>query len=692
MRNRIDTSHLERRAYVYVRQSTAAQVFAHGESTQRQYGLVDRAVALGWARDAVEVIDEDQGRSGATVAGRAGFARLADAVAHGQAGAVFAVEVSRLARCSQDWQQLLALCAVARVVVVDEQTVYDPNDHDAKLLLDLKGTMSEAELHWLGLRLTGARQHKARRGALRLAAPTGYVWTDTGFALDPDEAVRAAVRAVFARYVIEPTACAVVRWARANAFLFPTRRTWDTDQSEVVWKPLGVSRLYEMLRNPVYAGAYVYGRRPLRTVLVEGQIRRVRDPGSDHARWTVCRHDAHPGYITWATYLRHQTTLRENQARFGGVGRGAPREGAAVLSGLLLCGRCGRRMRTVSRGRATRQGAYYACGGDRAHGQATCWSVPGAPLDAAITAVFLATVVPPEVELALAVEQDAQGQATALAQQWRLRIEQASYEARRAERRYKAVDPDNRVVARTLEREWESRLQDLAQIERQYDTARQQKHVDLTPTDRIRLRALARDLPAVWRAPTTNPADRQAMLRLVIEAIALTPVEVPERTTRVQIQWQSGTLTTLLVPRPDRRTRRRTPDAALERIRARAATGHADDVIAVQLNAEGYKTGAGKPWTTWAVRWVRQRRTIRRTAPDAPRRHPLPERDVTGRYSVAGAAKHLGVSPEVVRRWIRLGHIPAHSAPYGPYPRVWWLEIDPATAARLTRSTSSPEP
>jgi len=691
MRSRIESSHLERRAYVYVRQSTVAQVFEHGESTQRQYGLVDRAVALGWARDAVEVIDEDQGHSGATVAGRSGFARLAAAVAHGHVGAVLAVEVSRLARSSQDWQRLLALCAVARVVVVDEQTIYDPNDHDAKLLLDLKGTMSEAELHWLGLRLTGARQHKARRGALRLAAPTGYVWTGTGFALDPDEAVQGAVRAVFARYAIEPTAWAVVRWARASGFAFPTRRAQGEGLGDVHWQPLGMSRFHEVLRNPVYAGAYVYGRRPRRTVLVDGQIRRVRDPGRDPTQWAVCRHDAHPGYITWETYLRHQETLRQNQARFGGVGHGAPREGAAVLGGLLLCGRCGRRMRTAYRGHATRQWDYV-CLGDRPHGQTRCWSVPGAPLDAAITAVFLDTVVPSEVELALAVEQEAQGHAADLARQWRARIEQATYEARRAERRYKAVDPDNRVVARTLEREWEARLQDLAQVERQYDTARQQKHVELTPADRSRLRALARDLPAVWRAPTTSPADRQAMLRLVIEAIALTPVEVPERTTRVQIQWQSGTLSTLQVPRPDRRARRRTTEAAVERIRTLAAAGHHDHVIAGQLNAEGWGTGAGKPWTTWAVRWVRQRRTIRRVAPATPRRLPLPERDAAGRYSVAGAAKHLGVSLGIVRRWIRQGRIPADHAPYGPYPRVWWLEIDPATAARLAPPSLPGEP
>ena len=690
MRGKVQPSHLERRAYVYVRQSTAAQVFEHGESTQRQYALVDRALALGWERAAIEVVDEDQGRSGATIDGRHGFARIAEAVAHGQAGGVLAVEASRLARSSEDWQRLLSLCAVAQVVVVDESTIYDPNDHDDRLLLDLKGTMSEAELHWLGLRLTGARQNTARRGALRLPAPTGYLWGESGFVLDPDEAVRGAVRAVFERYTVEPSAWAVVRWARDVGLQFPRRIVYADGGTEVAWRSLGASRLHEVLRNPVYAGAYVYGRRPVRKVLVDGQIRRVRHGGRDPEQWAVRRLGAHPGYITWEAYVHNQEKLRQNHARFGGAVRGAAREGAALLGGLVLCGRCGRRMRTSYRGHASRQWDYV-CLGDHSHGQTRCWSVPGPPIDAAVEALLLETVVPSELALALAVEQEVESQGTELAHLWRARLEQGAYEARRAERRYKAVDPENRVVARTLEREWEARLRQLAEVEREHEAARRQKRVELSADDRRRIRALARDLPAVWQASTTAPADRTAMVRLVMEAIALSAVEVPERTTRVRVQWHSGVVSELTVPRPDRRQRRRTPARAVERIGQLATAGERDDVIADRLNAEGIVTGVGRRWNVWAVRWARQRNGIARVAPDAPRRTPVPERHPDGRYSVFGAAKRFGVSPHVVCRWLRQGLITGRQECYGVYRSVWWLEIDDATGTGLAPPSSGGE-
>ncbi|MGH2829883.1 MAG: recombinase family protein, partial [Actinomycetota bacterium] len=321
MRGSIDASQLTRRAFVYVRQSTMAQVMHHQESTMMQYDLRQRALALGWAPEAIEVIDEDQARSGTTTDGRSGFARLADAVAYGEAGGVFAL--------------LLVLCGVAGVPVVDEQRIYDPRDHDDKLLLELKGTMSEAEIHWLRLRLHGARQHKARRGALKLPAPTGYQWGERGFELDPDEAVQRAVRVVFQRYDVEPSAWAVVRWARETGFTFPTRRPATDGDAGVAWKALGISRLHHLLTNPVYAGVYAYGRRRETQVLVNGQIRRVRPDTRDPDRWAVKIEGAHPGYITWERYVQNQEKLRANMARMGHPSRGAPREGPALLSGLL---------------------------------------------------------------------------------------------------------------------------------------------------------------------------------------------------------------------------------------------------------------------------------------------------------------------------------------------------------------------
>jgi DNA invertase Pin-like site-specific DNA recombinase len=682
MREKLSASHLSRRAYVYVRQSTAAQVFEHGESTKRQYALVERAVALGWVREAVETVDEDLGRSATSTEGRNGFGRLVDAVVEGEAGGILAIEVSRLARSSEDWQRLLSLCAVAQVAVIDESTIYDPGTPDDKLLLELKGTMSEAELTWLGLRLTGARRSKARRGELRLAVPTGYVWGENGYELDPDEAVRGAVRLVFERFAVEPSAWAVVRWAREKGLLFPTRRGQGEGTSEVRWKPLGITRLIDMLHNPVYAGAYVFGRRRERKVLLEGQIRRVREASWDPARWPVRIEGAHEGYISWEAFVRNQEKLRQNVRSMGGVTAGAPREGPALLSGLVLCGRCGRRMQTTYRG-SGRGSWRYGCPGDSDHGEPICWSLSGEPIDRAVEVCFLEAVVPSELELSLAVEREVERQAEDLGRQWRARIEQAQYEARRAERRYKAVDPENRVVARTLERQWEERLREVEEVERQYAEARRHRGVELTEADRARIRALARDLPSVWRAPTTSPEDRKAMVRLVIEAVSLYPVEVPRRATRVRIEWQSATVTELEVARADRRTRTQTPPEALERIGGLAGAGERDERIAERLNVEGFRTGAGKNWTRDAVRWARRRGKIERVAADAPRRPALPDRHPDGRYSVSGAAKRFGVTLEVVRGWLRRGLIFGRREAYGPHTRVWWLEIDAAAAARL---------
>ena len=455
----IQPTHLRRRAYVYIRQSTGSQVLENVESTQRQYALADRAKALGWLADEIEVIDEDLGKSGATTQGRTGLGKVAEAVAQGRAGAILALEVSRLARCSTDWQHLLKLCAVAEVVVIDEQTVYDPRDHDDKLLLDLKGTISEVELSWLSLRLAGARRNKARRGELRMTAPTGYVWSAGGFALDPDESVRQAIRVVFERFRVEPSAMAVVQWAQRTGFEFPTERHHAGGGRDVVWKPLGVSRLADLLHNPTYAGVYAYGRRSVQEVIRHGEIQKTRPRTEAPDAWAVRIDGAHPGYITWATYLKNQEKLEENFKRTGSPARGAPKEGAALLTGILICGRCGRRMiANYGRRGALGRRFYYVCAGDRAHGDSMCWVVNGPSIDTAVEQILLQTVAPSELELTLAVEQHACRQGEELARQWKLRIERCEYDARIAERRYKTVDPENRVVARTLEQDWEVRL------------------------------------------------------------------------------------------------------------------------------------------------------------------------------------------------------------------------------------------
>lgn len=680
MTTKINPSHLERKAYVYVRQSSPAQVHEHIESRERQYALEKRAIALGWNPTAVEIVDEDQGKSGTTAQGRQGFARLAHAVAHGEAGAIFAVEVSRLARSSQDWQRLLALCAVAHVVVVDENTVYDPGHHDDKLLLDLKGAMSEQELHWLSLRLAGGRLNKARRGESYVTPPTGYLWGGKSLEIDPDESVQKAVHLVFERFRIEPSARAVLRWALRTGFLMPTRQRGS---DEIRWVPLGNLRFLDMLRNPAYAGVYVYGRHPTRTELVQGQIKKRRTRLDNPAQWPVGLKDAHPAYISWETYMSNQDKLRQNRSRLKDASRSAPRQGLALLAGLLICGKCGRRMSVRYDGRAHLW--IYACWGDCVQGTRLCWSLAGPGVDRAIEQLFLETMVPSELELSLAVEREVESQAEAIQKAWRTRLEQVRYEARRAERRYKAVDPDNRVVARTLEREWEHRLQEQQEVEQQYAQARSQRHAELSEQDRQRIRQLAQELPQVWRAPTTSMADRKAMLRLVIEAVAVHPIDIPRRAIRVRVQWQSGAVSELEVARPRGGDRRKHTEEALHLLKELAAAGCADDEIAQQLNEEGIRTGTGLPWDDSLVRAARRKQGIERVAPDRPRMRPLPFRHPDGRYSVPGAMARCGVSAGTIYRWIEQGLIPATRSDFGTHRNVFWLDMEAAQVARRRR-------
>jgi len=680
MEAKIRAEHLRRRAYVYIRQSTARQVFENTESTKRQYALAEQAAQLGWSTESVIVVDEDLGCSGSTRDGRSGFKRLCEAVAHGEAGAIFALEISRLARSSQDWQQLLTLCAVAGVLVVDEQTVYDPRDGNDKLLLDLKGTMSEAELHWLRLRLTGARRNKASRGELRIAAPAGYVWGGHGFEKDPDEAVRQAIQTVFDRFAIEPAAWAVVRWARATGLRIPARSSPANGPGQPRWQSLGLSRLCAMLHNPTYAGTYAYGRQRTEQILVDGKIR-TRQVTLDPEQWAVRIDGAHKGYIDWETFMANKKKLRDNMTRREIGGSGAPREGQAMLAGLLLCGRCGRRMHPAYQNRG--RGFRYQCSGERDKGQVLCWTLAGAFIDEAVEELFLATMVPSELDLCLAIDREVTNQTQSLERQWQLRLEKAEYEARLAERRYMAVDPDNRVVARTLEHDWELCLREVEETRRDLAAAKREQCLELGPQDQRRIRELARDLPQVWRSATTTAADRQAMLRLVIEAIAIEPIEVPSRQTNIRVQWKSGAISELTVSRPGRRDATRTSDQAATRIAELAAAGLRDEQIAEGLNAEGLVTGVGKRWNTVAVRWARGRHRILLTAPDLPRSHPLPDRHPDGRYSIRGAVQRFDVSDGVVRRWIRRGLVEATREDYQQHHQVYWLRIDDQTAERL---------
>jgi DNA invertase Pin-like site-specific DNA recombinase len=672
MKGKIEATHLQRRAVVYLRQSTFRQVYEHHESTVRQYALGQRAMDLGWPADRIDVVDEDLGQSGGAGHHRQGFQRLAEDVAHGRVGAIFALEVSRLSRSSADWHRLLELCNLADVVLADEQDVYMPRDHNDRLLLGLKGTMSEAEQYWMRLRLRGGALNKARRGELFFVPAGGYVWDEAAatFRLDPDESVQRAVRLVFERFRVDGAARAVARYFRQHGLRLPVR---GPAQRDLRWVAPKQSLILNMLHNPIYAGAYVYGRNEHRLGLADGEMRR-RSRKLPQEEWKVCLRDHHPAYIAWDEFMANKRKLDDNRTWRGSIDRrGAGREGHALLQGLLLCGRCGRRMHTQYTG-STRRGTYY-CQAEAAQG--VCWTLPARPVDAAVVQLFLDAVKPPQLELGLAVLRETERQASDVDRQWKLRMERARYEANLAERRYKAVDPDNRVIARTLEREWNDRLIEIEQLEREQQELRRREKIDLSEEDRAQILALSRDLSVVWYADSTTNAERKNLLRMLVREINLTPIDVPARSTRVQILWQTGAVSELTVARTDQFTVRATSPRAFAFIRGALETKD-DKQIAAELNRRGIPTGAGQSWTVPAVQRLRYSEGLYRPSPRARR---APHHDEQGRWSIHAVAATVGVKPAVVRFWMQSGALEpvARGGPGHPA----WFEIDDATLERL---------
>lgn len=678
MSDKLQATHLQRRAVVYLRQSTLKQVHEHHESTARQYALKQRAQELGWPAGRIDVIDEDLGQSGVGSAWRAGFQRLAEEVAHGRVGLILALEVSRLARSSADWQRLLELCALADVLIADEQAVYTPRDYNDRLLLGLKGTMSEAEQYWMRLRLQGGKLSKARRGELFLAPPVGYQWNEATqrLCLDPDEQVQRAVRLVFERFRLEGSGYAVVRYFAEHGLKLPTHQLRGR---QVHWSPPRYDSVLDMLHNPLYAGAYVYGRKEVRMALVEGQVQQRHTTVLPLPSWKVCLFNHHPAYLSWEEFMANQKKLESNRTHHLPHQHGAAREGAALLQGLVLCGRCGHSMGVRYRG-ATHSPYYECSNAPGAMGvKRVCWLVAARGVDDAVARLFLEAVQPPEVELGLAVAREVERQAEQLHQQWKLRMERTRYEAQLAERRYKAVDPDNRVVARTLEHEWNDKLRELDELESQYQQEQRRQKLELTEKDRARVLTLSKSLPRVWSAPSTTNAERKNLLRILVQKVALSPIEVPSRQIRVQVVWVTGAVTDFTLPRRQGFQTRSNPAEAVELI-LQLFQQKSDAQIAAELNQRGLRSGANIPWNTKTVHRVLNQRGLHRASP-APQCVRAPARRADGLYSVHGVAERFGVSEAIVRYWMTRGWLEPTAG--GGRGHVCWFKLDRKALRRL---------
>ncbi len=646
--SKISAVHLHRAAVVYIRQSTATQVEHNRESTARQYALADRAVDLGWTRHQVTVIDQDLGHSGASAAQRSGFAQLTADVALGHVGIVLGLEVSRLARNNADWYRLLDLCGMTDTLIGDADGIYHPGLFNDRLLLGLKGTMSEAELHILRARLDGGIRNKAARGELRRGLPIGFVWgeADGEVHFHPDAAVTAAISTVFERFAELGSARRVWLWFHAEGLNFPLRFN-QTD--EIRWTPPTYTAIHHILTNPVYAGAYCYGKtRRERYVDDQGQIKkRIRHlPQSE---WAVLIPGHHEGYIDWATYEANQTRLHTNTRPQPHQGGGALREGTALLQSLASCGHCGRRLRTHYRGRNITPG-YHCAGKDIVSGRGIyCLNVGGLQIDAAVTQAFLEAVEPAGIQAALIAAQQREADHDTTLAQWQLAVERAGYEAEKSERRYRAVEPENRLVARGLETEWEQRLRELDQAQAELTRRRQQRPTTLTPAERNALLVLGQDLKCVWFAPTTTPRDQKELLRALLEEVIIA-VFRDEYRAHLTLRWRGGRLTELDVSLPRSRPATvRTDEDTLALLR-RLAVHYPDDVIAGILNRQGRTTARGLRFTANLVGNTRRHWHIPRF--EAPPGGPAGEL-----VSIIQAAKSLNLAPSTLHRWVNEGFV-----------------------------------
>jgi DNA invertase Pin-like site-specific DNA recombinase len=642
---KITPRHLRRQAYLYVRQSTLRQVVENTESTQRQYALRQRAVALGWPIEQVVVIDRDLGQSGASAADREGFQQLVRDVGLGRAGLVMGLEVSRLARNSMDWHRLLEICALTETLILDEDGLYDPAHFNDRLLLGLKGTMSEAELHVLRARLRGGIINKARRGDLEIPLPVGFVYDAGGrVGLDPDQQVQDTIRAFFQTFRRTGSATATVKAFRDQQLPFPRRARYGPRQGETLWGRLEHSRALWVLHNPRFAGAFFFGRTRLRH-LAEARIVYERLPREE---WTALIPNAHAGYITWEDFEENQRQLRENaQANGADRRRSPPREGPALLQGLAVCGICGDRM-TVRYHR--RQGTVwptYVCQRQGiARAEPICQSLPGRDLDHEIGRLLLETVTPLTLEITLTVQQELQTRLDEADRLHRRAVERARYEADLARRRYLQVDPANRLVADELEAHWNAALRQVADAQDIYDRQRQADRVTVDAEARARILALATDFPRLWHDARTPDRERKRMVRLLIDDV--TVVKTVAGVT-AHLRFRGGATTTLTLPAARNAWQLRETKPAIIAVIDQLLDTHADADIATILNTRGYVSGTGQPFQRGIVKHLRHSHGLR------SRYERLRERGMLTRDELASRLK---VSTATVKIWGQHGLLP----------------------------------
>jgi DNA invertase Pin-like site-specific DNA recombinase/predicted DNA-binding transcriptional regulator AlpA len=660
-RSKITASHLSRQAIVYLRQSSAAQVEHNRESTDRQYALATKAAELGWSTERVTVIDEDLGLSGSGSVARSGFARLTAEVALGHVGLVLGLEVSRLARNNADWHRLIDLCGLTDTLIGDADGIYHPSLFNDRLLLGLKGTMSEAELYVLRARLNGGIRNKAARGELRRGLPVGFVWGEAGgeVRFHPDEAVVTAIGTVFARFAETGSARRVWLWFRSEGLSFPLQMH---QRSGIRWVDASYTAIHHVLTNPVYAGAYTYGKTRRETTLDAAGIRRKRIRRLPRSEWQVLIPEHHPGFIDWQTYEANQARIARNTRPGPHKVGGAVREGSALLQSLAACGHCGRRLHTHYRGRNSSPG-YHCPGKILVEGRGVyCLNIGGIQIDEAVAQAFIAALEPAKLAATLTAAERLEADRDGALKQWRLGVERAGYEAARAERRYRAVDPDNRLVARGLEHEWEERLRALEAAKTELARRERECPRVLTQEERARLLALGPDLASVWHASTTTPRDRKELLRTLLEEVII-KVERDKAAAHLTLRWKGGALSEIDLALPRSRPATvRTDEDTIALVR-RLAAFYPDTVIAGILNRQGRTTAQGHRFEAGRVCNLRRHWQI-------PCFEPKTVAAEGELLSIKKAASALGAAPSTIHRLLNDGIIPGEQLTLGAPWRI----------------------
>jgi DNA invertase Pin-like site-specific DNA recombinase len=635
---KVTSDHLRRKAYLYVRQSTLKQVIENTESTKRQYAIRDRAIALGWPLEQIDVIDSDLGQSGAKAEDREGFKKLVTEVGMGNAGIVIGLEVSRLARNNLDWHRLLEICALTNTLILDEDGLYDPGHFNDRLLLGLKGTMSEAELHVLKGRLHGGILAKAERGELRVPLPVGFIYNAANkVTIDPDKQVQKSIHLFFDTFNRVGSASGTVKYFRRNGFKFPRKLLKGPNKGEVVWGDLVFSRALAILHNPRYAGAFFYGRTRI-AKFFDGKTKYKKLPRD---QWHVLLKDKHEGYICWDKHEENLRRLQDN-AQANGTERkkSPPREGPALLQGIVMCGVCGSRMTVRYHTRAGKRKPDYRCQkqGISAGGERFCQNIAGGIVDDAIGKLLIESVSPMALEVALNVQKELNARLKEADQLRKQNVKRARYEADLSRRRYMQVDPANRLVADSLEADWNDKLRILTEVQQEYERQRKSDRMIFNSKERSRILTLAADFPNLWRNPKTLDREKKRMVRLVLEDVTL----IKDSGITVHVRFKGGIIRTLNLPAPKNGWQLRMTSKAVVSKIDHLLDQHTDNEVANILNNIGMVSGSGQPFKARTVFNIRRSYGLKS--------HYGRLRD-QGLFTLNEIVEKLKVSKRTVKKW-----------------------------------------